>query len=49
MLPQRVPLSRAASLLTKVLSAKEGDFTKEVEVAKDGNLAMNGNFAKKNN
>jgi hypothetical protein len=38
MLPQRAPCSGAASMQTKAISAAEGDFTKEVEVAKNGDL-----------
>ncbi len=45
--PQNAPYSGVASTKTKALSAVEGGFTKEVEVAKDINLAVNGNFPKK--
>jgi hypothetical protein len=34
------------SLLTKAISAKDGNFTEEVDYAKDGNLAVDSNFAK---
>ncbi len=40
---------KMASLLMKAISAKDGDFTKEVDYANGGNLAVDSDFAEESN
>ncbi len=44
-MPQKAPVPRAVSLLKAESYAKGCNFTKEVELVEDSDLAVNGNFA----